>query len=106
VVVVGIFLPLSPLAGVLGFDPLPTPFFLALLGMIVVYLVMVEFAKSWFFARAAQQPPARPAVIPRRQPSHHISRRAARFSTAVAHPLHGQLVRGGRKSKARSTRSS
>ncbi|WP_231511238.1 magnesium-translocating P-type ATPase [Arthrobacter sp. UNC362MFTsu5.1] len=106
VVVVGIFLPLSPLAGVLGFDPLPTPFFLALLGMIVVYLVMVEFAKSWFFARAAQQPPARPAVIPRRQPLHHISRRAARFSTAVAHPLHGQLVRGGRKSKARSTRSS
>jgi Mg2+-importing ATPase len=103
VVALGIFLPLSPLAGVLGFDPLPTPFFLALLGMIVVYLVMVEFAKSWFFARAAQQPPVRPVIVPRRHPTHHISRRAARFSTPVAHPLRGQLVRGGRKKKARST---
>jgi Mg2+-importing ATPase len=103
VVALGIFLPLSPLAGVLGFDPLPTPFFLALLGMTVVYLVMVEFAKSWFFARTAQQPPVRPAVIPRRRSTHHISRRAARFSTPVARPLRGQLVRGGRKRKARTT---
>ncbi|MBP1134787.1 Mg2+-importing ATPase [Arthrobacter sp. PvP023] len=102
VVALGIFLPLSPLAGVLGFDPLPTPFFLALLGMTVVYLVMVEFAKRWFFARTAQQPPVRPAVIPRRRPTHHISRRAARFSTPVARPLRGQLVRGGRKRKART----
>ena len=46
VVAAGIFLPLSPLAGLLGFDPLPVPFFLALLGMIVIYMVMVEFAKS------------------------------------------------------------
>ncbi|MBP1237961.1 Mg2+-importing ATPase [Arthrobacter sp. PvP102] len=103
VVALGIFLPLSPLAGVLGFDPLPTPFFLALLGMTVVYLVMVEFAKSWFFARTAQQPPVRPAVIPRRRSTHHISRRAARFSTPVARPLRGQLVRGGRKRKARTS---
>ncbi|MFF1381927.1 magnesium-translocating P-type ATPase [Arthrobacter sp. NPDC058288] len=103
VVALGVFLPLSPLAGVLGFDPLPTPFFLALLGMTVVYLVMVEFAKRWFFARAAQQPPVRPAVIPRRRTTHHISRRAARFSTPVARPLRGQLVRGGRKRKTRST---
>ncbi|KIS26130.1 magnesium ABC transporter ATPase [Arthrobacter sp. SPG23] len=105
VVALGVFLPLSPLAGVLGFDPLPTPFFLALLGMTVVYLVMVEFAKRWFFARTAQQPPVRPAVIPRRQPTHHISRRAARFSTPVARPLRGQLVRGGRKRKTRSVRA-
>ncbi|CAN7498934.1 magnesium-translocating P-type ATPase [Arthrobacter sp. LjRoot78] len=103
VVALGVFLPLSPLAGVLGFDPLPTPFFLALLGMTVVYLVMVEFAKRWFFARTAQQPPVRPAVIPRRRPTHHISRRAARFSTPAARPLRGQLVRGGRKRKARTT---
>ncbi|KQR62369.1 magnesium-transporting ATPase [Arthrobacter sp. Leaf337] len=103
VVALGIFLPLSPLAGVLGFDPLPTPFFLALLGMTAVYLVMVEFAKRWFFARTAQQPPVRPAVIPRRRPTHHISRRAARFSTPAARPLRGQLLRGGRKRKARTT---
>ncbi|HAG60935.1 MAG TPA: magnesium-translocating P-type ATPase, partial [Arthrobacter bacterium] len=53
VVALGIFVPLSPLAGVLGFDPLPVPFFLALLGMIVVYMFLVEFAKAWFFSRAA-----------------------------------------------------
>ena len=78
VVAIGVYLPLSPLAGVLGFDPLPAPFFLAVLAMIVIYLVVVEFAKQWFFSRAAQQPvplPPRP-----RGHVHHVSRRAARFS--------------------------
>jgi Mg2+-importing ATPase len=83
-VAVGTFLPLSPLAGLLGFNPLPVPFFLAVVGMIVVYMVMVEFAKQWFFSRAAQQPPG-PAVPARRRPdTHHISRRASRFSAPVA----------------------
>lgn len=82
VVALGVFLPLSPLAAVLGFDPLPVPFFLALLGMTVVYLVLVELAKQWFFSRAAQQPAA--PVLPRvrrRGKDHHVARRAARFST-------------------------
>lgn len=86
VVALGIFLPLSPLAGVLGFDPLPVPFFLALLGMVVVYLVLVEAAKQWFFARGAQQLPAPPPPIRRRQATHHISRRAFRFSIPVKVP--------------------
>jgi P-type Mg2+ transporter len=102
VVALGIFLPLSPLAGVLGFDPLPVPFFLALLGMTVVYLVLVEFAKQWFFSRAAQRP-VPPAVIRRRGATHHISRRAARFSAPVAGIAPGRLVRGGRKRKPRSS---
>lgn len=79
VVAVGIFLPLSPLASVLGFDPLPVPFFLALLGMIVIYLVFVEIAKQWFFTRAGQLPPGER----RRTPEHHIHRHAARFSSPV-----------------------
>lgn len=86
VVALGIFLPLSPLAGVLGFDPLPVPFFLALLGMVVVYLVLVEAAKQWFFARDAQQLPAPPPPVRRRQATHHISRRAFRFSIPVKVP--------------------
>jgi P-type Mg2+ transporter len=86
VVALGIFLPLSPLAGLLGFDPLPVPFFLALLGMIVVYLVLVELAKAWFFARAAQQVDAVPAPVRRRHPTHHIARRAFRFSIPVKVP--------------------
>ncbi|TNB74250.1 magnesium-translocating P-type ATPase [Arthrobacter sp. BB-1] len=83
VVALGIFLPLSPLAGVLGFDPLPVPFFLALLGMIVVYLVLVEFAKHWFFSRSAQLLPAGPVTVRRRPDTHHLSRRAFRFSAPV-----------------------
>ncbi|PVZ58400.1 magnesium-translocating P-type ATPase [Arthrobacter sp. H-02-3] len=86
VVALGVYLPFSPLAGVLGFDPLPTPFFLALLGMGAVYLVLVELAKVWFYARAAQQPlPPRPVRL--RGRTHRIARRAARFSIPAARPL-------------------
>ena len=73
VVALGVYLPFSPLAGVLGFDPLPVPFFLALLGMAVVYLVLVEMAKVWFYSRAAQQPVSRGAggaPAPRPDPPH------------------------------------
>ncbi|BAS12526.1 atpase, coupled to transmembrane movement of ions, phosphorylative mechanism [Arthrobacter sp. Hiyo8] len=52
--------------------------------MIVVYMVMVEVAKQWFFARAAQQLPELPTPVRRRPDTHHISRRAARFSAPVA----------------------
>ncbi|GAP55605.1 magnesium-transporting ATPase, P-type 1 [Arthrobacter sp. Hiyo6] len=93
VVALGVFLPLSPLAGVLGFDTLPVPFFLALLGMTVFYLVLVEFAKQWFFSRAAQQPPAPTIRVRRRAASHHISRRAARFSSPVADIARGAWCR-------------
>jgi len=77
VVTLGISLPLSPLANILGFDPLPAPFFLALLAMTIIYLVIVEFAKQWFYSRAAQQPSPR---VQSRDTSHRISRRAAHFS--------------------------
>ncbi len=80
VVAAGVWLPFSPLAGVLGFEPLPVPFFLALVGMIVLYLVLVEFTKVWFFARAAQHPEApKPRT---RSTLHRVNRRAARFRTA------------------------
>ncbi|TFD86534.1 magnesium-translocating P-type ATPase [Cryobacterium psychrotolerans] len=82
VVFVGISLPYSPLAGLLGFDPLPVPFFLALLAMLVVYLVLVEVAKLWFFGLPAQKAPA-----PRqRRSDHHIARRAAPFSITAPVP--------------------
>jgi Mg2+-importing ATPase len=81
VVALGIYLPLSPVGPVLGFDPLPVPFFLALLAMTVVYLVLVELAKGWFFSRPLQQVPA----VRHRGTEHHVHRRAARFS--VPDPL-------------------
>lgn len=83
VVAVGVALPLSPIGPWLGFDPLPAPFFLALLGMVIVYLILVEIAKKWFFSRAKQQSLAAALPIPRRRASHHISRRASRFSIAA-----------------------
>ncbi len=109
VVAVGIYLPFSPLAGVLGFDPLPVPFFLALLGMTVVYLVLVELAKQWFFSRSAQQPaaPALPRVR-RRGADHHVARRAARFSTTeprTRHSRRGPLApRRGRPGRPKANR--
>jgi Mg2+-importing ATPase len=83
VVAVGVYLPFSPLAGLLGFDPLPAPFFLALAGMTVVYLIMVEIAKQWFFTRPAQQP----AGARQRPASHQVGRRAARFSITAPIPV-------------------
>ncbi|MEY9851784.1 Mg2+-importing ATPase [Leifsonia sp. EB41] len=78
VVAVGAWLPYSPLAGLLGFTPLPALFFLALVGLVLVYLVLVELAKVWYYARLSA--PRAPAVRRRAYP-HRVARRAARFTT-------------------------
>lgn len=79
VVAIGVWLPYSPLSGVLGFQPLPAPFFLALVAVAVVYLMCVELAKAWFFARSAQR---RTSIHPPRTRGyrHRVHRRAARFT--------------------------
>ncbi len=84
VVVIGCYLPYSPLAAAVGFVALPAPFFLALLAMIVLYLVLVEIAKHFFFRRTYGQPVA-PSRSHRTQ-SHRVGRRAARFSSSRRHP--------------------
>ncbi|HYL41580.1 MAG TPA: HAD-IC family P-type ATPase, partial [Candidatus Binatus sp.] len=48
-VLVAIVLPLSPLAGLLGFEPLPPLFWLLLVGLVALYLAIVEIAKRWTF---------------------------------------------------------
>jgi len=50
-VAVGIALPFTPLAGWLGFAPLPPLFFATLLTMVAAYLVLVEVVKRWFYRR-------------------------------------------------------
>jgi P-type Mg2+ transporter len=60
IVIVGVVLPYSPLAGILGFEPLPAGYFLFLSGVTLTYLVLVELAKRYLLsrssaARAAQQ---------------------------------------------------
>jgi Mg2+-importing ATPase len=75
---VGAILPYTGLAHLLGFTPLPTTFFLLLFGMVVVYLLLVELAKTQFY----RAPRVR---APRHVPSHaermerHLRRRASRF---------------------------
>jgi Mg2+-importing ATPase len=55
VVAVGLALPWSPLAGLLGFTPLPLPFLFFLGLSTITYLVLVEAAKRKFFAVSRRQ---------------------------------------------------
>ncbi len=76
-VAIGILITISPLARPLGFTALPLQFFAALAGFVVVYLILVEFTKKWFYAeqtRMAEKPQRT------RGREHRIHRRAARFS--------------------------
>jgi P-type Mg2+ transporter len=73
----GAVIPLTPLADPLGFVQPPLTFYLALIGMVVAYLVLIEFAKTLFFA---DTPPHAPTVR-RRTHRHRVQRRAARFSS-------------------------
>jgi Mg2+-importing ATPase len=54
-VIVGIAagLTYSPLAGVLGFSSLPAIFWLFLLGMLICYVVLTQFVKTWFIRKFA-----------------------------------------------------
>jgi Mg2+-importing ATPase len=75
---VGAILPYTGLANLLGFTALPTKFFLLLFGMVVVYLVLVEAAKTQFYRapRIRVRPPVRGRVARREQ---RIRRRASHF---------------------------
>jgi len=53
IVAIGILLPYSPLAGPLGFVPLPPLYFLFLAGMMVSYLLLVELVKRRLMRRYA-----------------------------------------------------
>jgi len=53
VVAVGVLLPFSPLAGVLGFTSLPVTFFAFLVAATGIYLLLVEIAKRKLFSEAA-----------------------------------------------------
>ncbi len=76
-VVIGVLLPMSPLSHLLGFTRLPLGFFLALVGMVIAYLILIELAKRLFFA----EPQGRLPHLRRRGAQHRVQRRAARFST-------------------------
>ncbi|MEV6012885.1 magnesium-translocating P-type ATPase [Streptomyces sp. NPDC051976] len=84
---VGAVLPATPLAGILGFHPLPVGFFAALAAMVVAYLSLIELGKGFFYRDRSTSPPAATRPSPLR---HQLLRRAARFSTG--HPHDGQTA--------------
>ncbi len=77
-VAVGVILPYSPLAEVLGFEPLPLDFLAVLALMVVTYLALVELGKYVFFTRLGQA--ARPLAIKPPRKERRIQRRAAGWS--------------------------
>jgi Mg2+-importing ATPase len=82
VVAVGAVLPASPLAHILGFQPLPVGFFAALAAMVVAYLALIEVGKRIFYRAAVSAPRTRRSYSKRR----HLLRRAAYFSTTAFRP--------------------
>ena len=85
---VGAILPYTGLANLLGFTPLPTTFFLLLTGMVVIYLLLVELAKTRFYRVPRGIPDARSsrlaAFTHAERLERHIRRRAFRF---IRHPI-------------------
>jgi P-type Mg2+ transporter len=74
-IVVGVALPFSPLAHRLGFTALPIGFLATIGGLAVLYLVLIEFGKKWFYAD--HHGPSAPA----RDPRVALQRRTAHFMT-------------------------
>jgi Mg2+-importing ATPase len=95
VVAVGAALPATPLAHLLGFQPLPIAFFAALAAMVAGYLALIEAGKKIFYRAAAAVPaaavpaaavPAATLTAPTTPQSRRrrlLRRRADRFSTAA-----------------------
>jgi len=52
VMLVVLYLPYSPLAGVLGFVPLSLPLLLAIFGIVALYFMSAELTKRWFYQQA------------------------------------------------------
>ena len=51
VVAVALALPYTPLGAIFDFTPPPATFYLALVGLVVAYLFLVEVVKKWFLKR-------------------------------------------------------
>lgn len=53
VVAVALALPYTPVGAVFNFTPPPATFYLALVGLVIAYLLLVEVVKKWFLKRYA-----------------------------------------------------
>jgi len=93
---VGVALPFSPLAHLLGFKALPLAFLGLLAAMVVTYMALVEVGKRFFFAHFAPSGPTLAIPKPRRERRMH--RLAAGWSTR------GPVSHTRARSRRRSTR--
>jgi len=75
VVLIGFILPYTPLAKPLGFQALPGEMLLAIIGLVGMYLWLVEMGKRLFFHRSFSVSNA-----PRLRPHRYVSRRVSKFS--------------------------
>ena len=85
---IGAILPWTGLAHLLGFTPLPGSFLLLLLAMIVVYLLLVEMAKVFFYRVPHAAPPRPPTHAQRLERSRR--RRASLFVRSGMHEVSAQ----------------
>lgn len=51
VALAGFLIPYTPLGEYFGFTPLPPAFIVAICVLVVIYLILVNFVKRWFFAK-------------------------------------------------------
>jgi Mg2+-importing ATPase len=52
VILMTLWLPYSPLAGLLGFVPLSLPFLFVIFGIVTLYFISAELTKHWFYRQA------------------------------------------------------
>jgi Mg2+-importing ATPase len=51
VIAITVALPYTPLAGLLGFTPLPISYLLAIVVIIALYFISAEITKRWFYRK-------------------------------------------------------
>ncbi|MFB9384067.1 magnesium-translocating P-type ATPase [Pseudonocardia petroleophila] len=76
VVAVAAAVPYSPLAGLLGFTALPAGLLATIVGLVLLYLVLIEVVKKAFYAEIVE--PTHP--VPQRGRPHRVARRLSRFT--------------------------
>ena len=54
IMLIGMYIPFSPLATVMQFQPLPGVYFLWLLGILLSYCVLTQFVKVWYIKKFGQ----------------------------------------------------
>ncbi|MGV9825948.1 magnesium-translocating P-type ATPase [Gordonia sp. NPDC003429] len=86
VVTIGVVLPFTPLAHLLGFVVLPATFYAFLVGMVLTYLILVELGKHVYYSTATFGPQLPPRW---RDEVHHLERRASRFTVTHSRRMRG-----------------